>query len=286
MFRPSEDIVNISLNNNEKIPALGLGTWRAKQDEVYKAVLKALEVGYRHIDTAVIYGNEEEVGRGVADSSVARDEVFLTTKLWNTMHTTEDAAGQIDECLVRLKTDYLDLVLIHWPGSYERNAAVWSAMEAAVDAGKIRSIGVSNFNIHHIDALTKNARIQPAVNQMECHISLQNTRLQEYLDSRGMVLQAYAPFKSDRIKDVLDNRTLKEIGGAHGKTPTQVVLRWLLQRGVVPLPKSVTPSRIEENFQVFDFELTDEDMLAIRKLNKGERTFAEPDNVDFGFVHL
>lgn len=286
MFRLSEDIVNISLNNNEKIPALGLGTWRAKQDDVYKAVLKALEVGYRHIDTAVIYGNEEEVGRGVADSLVARDEVFLTTKLWNTMHTTEDAAGQIDECLVRLKTDYLDLVLIHWPGSYERNAAVWSAMEAAVDAGKIRSIGVSNFNIHHIDALTKNARIRPAVNQMECHISLQNTRLQEYLDSRGMVLEAYAPFKSDRIKDVLDNKTLKEIGGAHGKTPTQVVLRWLLQRGVVPLPKSVTPSRIEENFQVFDFELSNEEMLAIRKLNKGERTFAEPDNVDFGFVHL
>lgn len=278
--------MNFTLNNNHTIPAVGLGTWRAKQDEVYRAVLKALAVGYQHIDTAVIYGNEKEVGRGIADSSVLRDAVYLTSKVWNTMHTKEDAAGHIDESLSRLRTDYLDLMLIHWAGSYERNAAVWAAMEDAVDAGKIRSIGVSNFNIHHIDALLTTARIKPTVNQMECHISLQNTRLQEYLDGKDMVLEAYAPFKSNRIKDVLDNKTLKEIGRAHSKRPTQVVVRWLMQRGVVALPKSVTPSRIEENLQVFDFELSDDEMSAIRKLNKAERTFPEPDNVDFGFVNL
>ncbi len=278
--------MNFTLQNGRNIPAVGLGTWRAKQDDVYKAVLKALDAGYRHVDTAVIYGNEEEVGRGIADSSVPRTDVFLTTKIWNTMHTRDAAAQQIDESLSRLKTDYLDLVLIHWPGSYERNAAVWTAMEDAVDAGKIRSIGVSNFLIHHIDALLSTARIRPAANQVECHINLQNTRLQQYLDGKDMRLEAYAPFKSDRIKDVLDNKTLNEIGRSHGKTATQVVVRWLMQRGIVALPKSVTPSRIEENFDVFDFELTDDEMLAIRKLNKGERTFPEPDNVDFGFEHL
>ncbi|MFP4509669.1 MAG: aldo/keto reductase [Spirochaetaceae bacterium] len=275
-----------TLNNGHTIPAVGLGTWRAKQDEVYKAVLKALAVGYQHIDTAVIYGNEEEVGRGIVDSSVSRDTIYLTSKVWNTIHTTDAAARQIDESLQRLKTDYLDLMLIHWPGSYERNAAVWAAMEDAVDAGKIRSIGVSNFNIHHIDALLGSARIKPTVNQMECHINLQNVRLQDYLTGNGMVLEAYAPFKSDRIKDVLDNKTLKEIGSSRGKTPTQVVVRWLMQRGVVALPKSVTPSRIEENFQVFDFELSADEMKEIRKLNKAERTFPEPDNVDFGFASL
>lgn len=278
--------MNIELNTNTTIPAVGLGTWRAKNDEVYNAVLKALEVGYRHIDTAVAYRNEEEVGKGIADSSVPREEVFITTKVWNTAHTADDTAKMIEQSLQFLRTDYIDLVLIHWPGSYERNAAVWGAMEEAVDAGKIRAIGVSNFNIHHINALLEGARIKPAANQMECHISLQNTRLKEYLDSKSMVLEAYAPFKSDKVQEVLDNKTLQTIGSAHGKTPTQVSVRWLMQRGIVALPKSVTPSRIEENFQVFDFELSDDEMHAIRKLNAAERMFPEPDNVDFGFVSL
>jgi methylglyoxal/glyoxal reductase len=276
--------MQLSLNNGNMIPAVGLGTWRAKDDEVYKAVITAVETGYRHIDTAVAYRNEADVGRGVADSSVPRSDLFLTTKVWNTVHTAEQAQDQIHESLKNLRTDYLDLVLIHWPGSCERNAAVWSAMEAAVDAGKIRAIGVSNFNIHHINALLETARIKPAANQMECHISLQNTRLKEYLDSREIVLEAYAPFKSDKVQEVLNNSTLKKIGEAHGKTPTQVSVRWLIQRGIVALPKSVTPSRIVENFHVFDFELSEDEMLAIRKLNSAQRMFPEPDNVDFGFV--
>jgi methylglyoxal/glyoxal reductase len=274
------------LNNGRTIPAVGLGTFRAKGDEVYKAVLHALSIGYRHVDSAVIYGNEEEVGRALADSPVPREQIFLTTKVWNGAHTKEAAAAMIDESLARFGTDYIDLLLIHWPGSYERNAAVYAGMEDALDAGKVRSLGISNFNIHHIDALLESARIAPSVNQMECHISLQNVRLKEYLDRKGIVLEAYAPFKSQHVKDVLENTTLQSIGSAHGKTPTQVSLRWMLQRGIVVLPKSVHANRIEENFDVFDFELSDAEMQEIRKLNRAQRIFPEPDNIDSGFYDL
>ncbi len=278
--------MEFKLNSDYAIPAVGLGTWQSTGEDAHRAVKHALSVGYRHIDSAVGYSNEKEVGRGIRDSEVPRDQIFVTTKITNAVLTGEDAAKQIDESLANFGTDYLDLVLIHWPWTYERNAAVYAAMEKAVDAGKIRSIGVSNFNIHHLDALLEDARITPAANQMECHVSLQNTRLKEYLDGKGILLEAYAPMKSRKIGDVLEDETLKEIGAAHGKTPTQVSLRWLLQRGIVALPKSVTPSRIEENFQLFDFELSDEEMRKIRKLNKAERLFPEPDNVDFGFLKL
>lgn len=278
--------MNFTLNTGHSIPSLGLGTWRAKGQEVYDAVKHALAVGYRHLDTAVLYENEAEVGRGLSDSGVPRDQVFLTTKILNSVKTREQAFRQITESCATLGVDYLDLVLIHWPWTYERNAAVYAGMEDAVDAGKVRSLGVSNFNIHHLDHLLGSARIAPAVNQMECHVFLQNTRLKDYLDEKGMLLEAYAPLKSWKVDEVLSNETLKEIGANHGKAPTQVSLRWLLQRGIVALPKSVTPSRIEENFEVFDFELSAAEMQAIRKLNKGERLFPEPDNVDFGFVTL
>ncbi|MFW6214266.1 MAG: aldo/keto reductase [Spirochaetota bacterium] len=278
--------MNQELNTGYSIPAVGLGTWRAKGDEVYNAVKKALDVGYRHIDSAVAYRNEEQVGKGIADSSVERSEIFLTTKIWNVAHDHKAAAEQIDQSLKNFQTDYIDLVLIHWPFTYERNAAVWRAMEEAVASGKIRSIGVSNFHIHHINALLENAEILPAVNQVECHVGLQNTRLKEYLDAKGMILEAYAPFKSDKVHEVLENETLQAIGSTHGKTPTQVTVRWLMQRGIVALPKSVTPSRIDENFQVFDFELSADEMHKIRKLNGAQKLFPEPDNVDFGFVSL
>lgn len=278
--------MDVKLNNGKTIPAVGLGTWRAQGEDVYRAVRHALDVGYTHIDSAVAYRNEEEVGRAVSESGVERSSLFITTKLWNNVHSREAAAKQIEESLSKLGTDYLDLVLIHWPWTYERNAAVYSAMEEAVDAGKIRSIGISNFNIHHINALLDSARMTPAVNQMECHISLQNTRLKEYLDGKGIALEAYAPFKSWKVGEVLEDETLLDIGKAYGKTPTQVSVRWLLQRGIIALPKSVTPERITENFGVFDFELTESDMQRIRKLNQAERMFPEPDNVDFGFVDL
>lgn len=278
--------MELTLNSGRKIPAVGLGTWQATGDEVYNAVKHALSVGYRHVDSAQGYENEKEVGEGLKDSGVPREEVFVTTKITNSVLTKEEARDSIDDSLRNFGFDYLDLVLIHWPWTYKRNAAVYEAMEEAVDAGKIRTLGVSNFQVHHIDALLRKARIAPAVNQVECHVSLQNTRMKEYLDAKKMVLEAYAPFKSWKVNEVLEDETLKEIGARHGKTPTQVSVRWLLQRGIVALPKSVTPSRIEENFNVFDFELSDDEMRRIRKLNKAEKLFPEPDNVDFGFLDL
>lgn len=277
-------MIHTTLNDGTSIPMVGLGTWQAKGDDVYRAVRHALEVGYTHVDTAAVYGNEEEVGRAVADSGVDRDSLYITSKVWNTVHTREAAAAAINESLKRLKIDYLNLMLIHWPWTPERNAAVYSAMESAVKAGSVRSIGVSNFNIHHIDALLERSEIVPAVNQMECHVALQNTRLQEYMDAKGMVLEAYAPLKSWKVSEVLENETLTAIAGVHGTTPTQVAIRWLVQRGVVALPKSVTPERITANLDVFGFQLSGPEMEQIRALNRGERMFPEPDNVDFGFV--
>lgn len=276
-------MVEIKLQNGATIPAVGLGTWRAKGDDVYEAVKHAIAVGYRHVDSAAMYFNEQEVGRAIRDSGVSRPEVYLTTKLWNDLSTKEKTARAIDKSLSNLGTDYVDLLLIHWPGSYERNAAVYAAMEDAVDQGKVRSIGVSNFLVHHVNALFQSARIEPVINQVETHVHLQNHRLQALMAECGVVLEAYAPLKSDHVTEIIEDETLKTIGAAHGKTPAQVCIRWFIQRGVVVLPKSVTPSRIEENFNVFDFELTDEDMAQIRKLNQGDKTFPEPDNFDFGF---
>ena len=272
-----------TLNSGQKIPAIGLGTWRSEENDAYRAVIHALESGYRHIDTAEAYGNEKEIGRAVTESGVSRDEVFLTSKLWNTHWNCDDAAAALDESLEKLGTDYLDLYLIHWPGSYERNREVWKAMEEAVDAGKVRSIGVSNFHIHHLSALLENARIRPAVNQVECHPHLQNVFLQRELSKHDMLIEAYAPLSSDHIGEILEDDELRSIAAAHGKTVPQIVIRWHIQRGIVPLPKSVTPSRIEENVRVFDFELTADEMATIRRRNRAEKHFPEPDNVDFGF---
>ena len=275
--------MHFRLSNGQKIPAIGLGTWRSIKDEAYKSVRHALEVGYRHIDTAAIYGNEVEVGKALADSGVPREDVFLTSKLWNTHWTTDKARGALKRTLENLGTDYLDLYLIHWPGPYERIRAVWIAMEEAVDAGTVRSIGVSNFSVHHVDHLLESARIAPVANQVECHPHLQNVFLNNHCNDHGLVLEAYAPLNSNHIGDLLGDSTLKTIAEAHGKTIPQVVLRWHIQRNVVPLPKSVTPSRIEENFQVFDFRLSPAEMKTIRRLNRAARHFEEPDNVDFGF---
>ena len=276
-------MITINLSNGTTIPAIGLGTYRSIKNDAYESVRHALKVGYRHIDTAEAYGNEIEVGKAVADSGVPREEVFLTSKLWNAHWTTEAARAALDETLRKLGTDYLDLYLIHWAGPYDRIRAVWTAMEDAVDAGKVRSIGVSNFNVHHVDNLLQTARIKPVANQVECHPYLQNAFLNRHCNEKGLILEAYAPLNSDHVGDLLNDDKLAVIASAHGKTIPQIVLRWHIQRGLVALPKSVTPSRIEENFQLFDFELSAEQMKSIRKLNQGTRHFPEPDNVDFGF---
>ncbi len=181
-------MTQITFNNGVSIPGIGLGTWQSTGDDVKKAVKHALKTGYRHIDTAAAYGNEQEVGEMIAESQIPREEIFITTKIWNNISSTEDATGAITASLKALGTGYVDLLLIHWPGEYERNTAVYSAMESAYEKGLARSIGVSNFNIHHLDALLKNSRIVPVANQVECHISLQNHRLQRYCREKGIVL--------------------------------------------------------------------------------------------------
>lgn len=272
---------HIKLNNGTNIPQLALGTWQSEGEDCYFAVKHALENGYTHIDGAAIYGNEEQVGRAIKDSGVNREDIFVTTKLWNSFQGYESTFKAFDESLEKLGLDYVDLYLIHWPQNYELELASWKAMEEIYKSGRAKAIGVSNFNIHHIDNILRNSEVVPAINQVECHIGYQNVKLQAYCEEHGIKLEAYAPLKSKNIKDVLNDSDLISIGNKYQKTPTQVALRYLIQRDIIVLPKSITPSRIDQNLDVFDFELSDEDMSEIRRKNTGERIFPEPDNIDF-----
>ncbi len=273
--------MKFTLNNGIEIPAVGLGTFRSKDDDAYQAVLHALKNGYRHIDTAAIYQNEEEVGRAIKDSGVPREDIFVTTKLWNSDQGYLSAKKALKKSLERLQLEYIDLYLIHWPKTYEKAADTYQAMEEMYKEGFIRSIGVSNFNFHHLEHLFETAEIMPVVNQVECHIQYQNTKLHEFCMKHGIYLEAYAPLMSHHIKELLEDDTLKEIAKKHDATSTQIALRYLLDRDIIILPKSVTPSRIDENLKVLELELDDEDREALRKLNKGRRLFPEPDNIDY-----
>lgn len=272
---------NIKLSNGVLIPQIGLGTFRSKDEDAYNAVLHALKIGYRHIDTAAIYGNEEQVGKAIKDSLVPREEIFITTKLWNSDQGYESAKEALKKSLERLDLDYIDLYLIHWPQTYQKAADSWKYMEEALNEGLVRSIGVSNFNIHHIEHLLLTANVKPMVNQVECHIGLQNHKLQQFCSSHNIYLEAYAPLMSHHVSELISNETLINIGDKYNKTPAQVAIKWLLQRDIIALPKSITLHRIEDNFNVFDFELKENDMDEIRKLNNARKIFPEPDNIDF-----
>jgi diketogulonate reductase-like aldo/keto reductase len=270
-----------TLHNGKSIPALGLGTWKSEGNDAYNAVLSALKMGYRHIDTAAIYGNEEEVGRAIRDSKVNREELFITTKLWNSDQGYESTKRAIEKSLKKLGLEYIDLYLIHWFKGYEKQLASWKAMEEAYEQGLLRGVGVSNHNVHHIMNLLEHANIKPMVNQIETHIELQNDFLVDYCTKNNIVVEAYAPMMSWRVGELLQNEVMKEIANKHGVMPTQAALRWLLQRDIVVLPKSVNSNRIAQNYDVFGFELTQEDMERIHKLNKGKKMFPEFDNVMF-----
>lgn len=274
------------LSNGMEIPVIGFGTWQTPDGIVAEqAVLDALELGYRHIDTAAIYGNEESVGRGIKKSGIDRSELFITTKLWNNNHSYEKAAKAIDDSLEKLQLDYIDLYLIHWPNPVELrpdfasgNAGSWKAMEEAVEAGKIKSIGVSNFLPHHLDALLETATIKPAVNQIFLNPSDAQPEIVEYCRNKDILLEAYSPLGTGSILEVA---TLKTIAKRYDKTVAQVVLRWSLQHGFLPLPKSVTTSRIKENLDVFDFELSKADMEEINALKGVAGTALNPDETTF-----
>lgn len=275
-----------TLSNNVTIPELGFGTWQTPDGDVAVAsVKKALEVGYRHIDTAQGYKNEASVGQAIKESSIPREELFLTTKLWNANHSYDLVMSSFEESLEKLQTDYIDLFLIHWPNPVAfrdnwqtANAETWRAFEELYQAGKIKAIGVSNFLPHHFEELKKTATIFPMVNQ----IFLAPGELQEevvtYCQEHDVLLEAYSPLGTGKIFDVPEMKALAE---KHQKSIAQVALRWSLQHGFLPLPKSVTPSRIEENIHVFDFELYEEDMKTIDQLDGVVGKATNPDTTGF-----
>lgn len=274
-----------TLSNGLKIPKIGFGTWQIPEgDEAYNSVAYALEVGYRHVDTAQIYGNEVSVGRAIADSGLSREDIFLTTKVWNDKHSYDLAKESIDESLKKLGTDYLDLLLIHWPNPKALrendawkagNAGAWKAMEEAYKEGKVKAIGVSNFMIHHLEALFETAEIKPHVNQVLLAPGCPQEELTAFCNEHDILLEAYSPLGTGSI---FSNETAKEVAESNNKSVAQVALRWSLQKGFLPLPKSVTPKNIKANLDIFDFTLSDEDMAKLDSL-QGVKAQEDPDKV-------
>lgn len=270
---------SITLANGVTIPQLGLGVFRTPSGaETVNSVKWALEAGYRHIDTAKIYGNEESVGKAIRESGIPRNEIFLTTKLWNEdirQHRTMEA---FEESLKALQTDYVDLYLIHWPADGFQEA--WLAMEKLYEAGKIKAIGVSNFHEHHLEELQKVAHRMPVVNQIESHPYMNNQELIDLCRHRNIAVEVWSPLGGTG-GSLLENQELKELACKYGKTPAQIVLRWDIQRDVIVIPKSTHKERIISNMEIFDFELTAEDMEKMNALNKNERVGSDPDNFHF-----
>lgn len=271
----------IQLNNGVMIPVVGLGTFRAKENEAYEAVKHALNVGYRHIDTAAIYRNEHEVGQAIKDSGIPREEIFVTSKLWNDDQGYESAKRAFQKTLDELGLDYLDLYLIHWPKTYQKAAESWKALEELYHDGKIRAIGVSNFTFHHLEHLYVTAEVIPAVNQVEMHVGIQHEKLRAFCAENEIYLEAYAPLMSHEIKNLLDNETLKKIASAKGVSVPQVALKYLVDLDVIILPKSINPKRIEENLNIFNISFTSEEMTLLKSLNSGRKYFPDPDNIAF-----
>jgi len=265
------------LLNGVEIPRLGLGVWRAKDgSETENAVKTALEAGYRAIDTASMYGNEESVGRAVRASGIPRDDIFVTTKVWNSEQGYDSTIAAFRNSLERLGMSRVDLYLVHWPvaGKYKET---YKAIEDLYSQGLVRAIGVSNFQIHHLEELMGSCRIKPMVNQVEMHPLLTQKRLFAFCRKEGIQLESWRPLMQGR----LDHPSLAELAAKYGKTPAQIVLRWHLQLGVVTIPKSSNEARIAENADLFDFELAPEDVVAIDALNENKRFGADPDDFDF-----
>jgi 2,5-diketo-D-gluconate reductase A len=256
------------------MPRLGFGVFQIAPEETVDAVSHALRTGYRAVDTAAAYGNEREVGEAIRGSEVGRDEVFVTTKLWNTDHGSESAHRAFDRSLDRLGFDYVDLYLIHWPApGRDRYVETWEALIELKGAGRVRSIGVSNFEIEHLERIIDATGTAPAVNQVELHPLLQQAELRRFHAQHGIVTEAWSPIAKGRV---LDDPVITELASSEGKTPAQIVLRWQLQLGNVVIPKSATPERIDENLQVFDFTLDDDAMRTIEALDAGQRTGPDP----------
>ncbi|MCF6094635.1 aldo/keto reductase [Microaerobacter geothermalis] len=266
------------LNNGVKMPWFGLGVYKAKDgDEVIHAIKAALKAGYRSIDTAAFYENEVGVGKAVKESDIPREELFITTKVWNSSQGYDSTLAAFEESRRKLGLDYIDLYLIHWPvkGKYKDT---WRALEKLYKEGYVKAIGVSNFQIHHLQDLMADSEIIPMVNQVEYHPYLTQKELHNFCKTRNIQLEAWSPLMRGQI---FDHPTIQEISGKYQKTPAQVILRWDLQNEVVTIPKSVHEHRIIENADIFDFELSPEDMARIDGLNMNKRIGPDPDNFDF-----
>ena len=272
-------VPNIKLNDGVEIPQLGFGVFQIEPGKTAAAVREALKVGYRHIDTAEMYGNEREVAEGMRDFGVDRAEVFVTSKLNNGFHARDKAVAAFDRSLAIMKFDYLDLFLIHWPlpgvGDF---VETWKTLEEIYRSGRIRAIGVSNFQPHHLERLARECEVVPAVNQIEIHPYFNQDDLRAFDRAHGIATEAWSPIAQG---DVLGDPTVVRIAKRLDRTPAQVTLRWHVQRGDIVFPKSVTPARIAENFALFDFELTPEDMTAITGLHRNGRRGPNPDEFNW-----
>jgi 2,5-diketo-D-gluconate reductase A len=273
-------VPTITLNNGVEIPQLGFGVFQIEPADTREATLTALEVGYRHIDTAQMYGNEKEVGQAVRDSGLDRGGVFVTSKLNNGFHARDDALRAFDQTLADLGFDYLDLFLVHWPlpGIEVDYVETWTAMEEIYRSGRARAIGVSNFQEHHLRRLFGATEIRPAVNQVEIHPYLAQDALRAFDADHEIATEAWSPIAQGKV---LGDPAIVRVAERVGRTPAQVTLRWHIQRGDIVFPKSVTRSRVEEHFAIFDFELSDDDMREITGLDRGERTGPDPDTFNY-----
>lgn len=259
---------HVSFNDGHSIPQLGLGVWQTPDDVAVEAVSTALKAGYRHIDTAAVYQNEEGVGKGMRASGVAREDIFLTTKVWNDAQGFDQTLRAMDASLKRLGTPYVDLYLIHWPSAYRgKYVETWKALIRLRDEGKARSIGVSNFEGTYIEELIAETGVTPAINQIQLHPRFQQKAMRDKHAKLGVITESWSPLGQGKM---LSDPVIAEIAARHGKSPAQVIIRWHLDLGLVVIPKSVTPSRIVENFDVFDFTLSDEDKAAIAGLDAAD----------------
>ncbi|WP_209561444.1 aldo/keto reductase [Frigoribacterium sp. PvP032] len=270
-------VPSVALSDGARIPQLGLGVYKVADDEARTVVATALELGYRHVDTASFYGNEVGVGQALRASDVPRDEVFVTTKVWNTEQGFDETLRAFDASLERLGTDHVELYLIHWPApTQDKYVETWRALERIAEEGRARSIGVSNFQVHHLERLLGETSVVPVIDQVEAHPWLQQHELRDFCAARGIAVEAWSPLARGRV---LDDALIGRIAAKHGVEPAQAVIRWHLQQGLVVIPKTVNARRLASNLDVFGFELDEDDLAAIAALDSGERSGSHPDQV-------